>query len=278
MLAMNRSHSPIFIDYSGRRWRHIRRAALVVGVLTTVVALVLVGTVVLYPPMPPELPLAVANNHQIARATTGKPGVYTKVDRLRTAYRRKLAAAMKHYGGAPTSRSPEAVPVLYVGSGSRPTRTESIVAGFYINWEDNSFASLKRNYDKLDWVIGEWAFISPGSDSLTLRIDKRVVALLNNQPPETRPSLFIMLSNFVVSGRDSAKGHFDAQAVRAFLGSPAARANAVRQLRETVQQYGLAGTTLDMESLDPTLGAQGLAVACGLYGAVHGLHKLAPPA
>jgi cellulose synthase/poly-beta-1,6-N-acetylglucosamine synthase-like glycosyltransferase/peptidoglycan/xylan/chitin deacetylase (PgdA/CDA1 family)/spore germination protein YaaH len=275
---MDRSRSPIFIDHSGRRWRHIRRAALVVGVATTVIALVLVGTLVLFPPMPPELPLAVANNQQIARATTGKPGAYTKVDRLRTAYRRKLAAAMKHYGGAPTSRSPEAVPVLYVGRGSRPTRTESIVAGFYINWEDNSFASLKRNYDKLDWVVGEWAFISPDADSLSLHIDKKVVDLLNSRPPETRPSLFIMLSNFVVSGGDSARGRFDANAVRRFLGNPAARANAVRQLRETVQQYGLAGTTLDMESFDPALEPQVLAFARELHNAMLGMGKLATQA
>jgi cellulose synthase/poly-beta-1,6-N-acetylglucosamine synthase-like glycosyltransferase/peptidoglycan/xylan/chitin deacetylase (PgdA/CDA1 family)/spore germination protein YaaH len=275
---MDRSHSPIFIDHSGRRWRHIRRAALAVGVLTTVIALVLVGSLVISPPMPPELPLAIANNQPIARATTGKPGVYTKVDRLRTAYRRKLANAMKRYGGSPTSRRPESVPVLNVGSGSRPTRTESIVAGFYVNWDDNSFASLRRNYDKLDWVIGEWAFIAPGADSLTLRLDKKVVDLLNSHPAETRPSLFIMLSNFVVAGHDSAKGHFDAKAVRAFLGSPVARANAVRQLRETVGQYGLAGTTLDMESFDPVLEPQVLAFARELHDAMHGMGKLATQA
>ena len=88
-------HTPVFIDYTGRRWRHIRRAALAVGVMTTVLAVVLIGSLVLSPSMPPELPLATANNRTIARATTGRPGAFTKVDRLRSAYRRKLAAAMK---------------------------------------------------------------------------------------------------------------------------------------------------------------------------------------
>ena len=269
--------TPIFVDRTGRRWRRIRRAALVAGVATTVIALVLVGSLVLFPPIPPELPLAVANNVPIARATTGKPGAYTKVDRLRTAYRRKLAAAMKRYGG-PSSRRPEAVPTLNVGTGTRPTRTESIVAGFYINWEDNSFASLKRNYDKLDWVIGEWAFVSPAADSLILRVDKKVVDLLNDNPPETRPSLFLMLSNFVVSGRDSSKGRFDAAVVRAFLTNPAARATAIRQVRTAVQQYGFAGTTLDMESFDPALEPQVLSFARELHDAMHGMGKLATQA
>jgi hypothetical protein len=100
-----RGSSPIFIDYSGRRWRRIRRVALVAGVLTTVIALVLVGSLILSPPIPPELPLATANNQVIAGATTGKPGAYTKVDRLRTAYRRKLAALTSIGRTTPTRRS-----------------------------------------------------------------------------------------------------------------------------------------------------------------------------
>ena len=81
------------------------------------------------------------------------------------------------------------VPVLDVGTGSRPTRTDAIVAGFYVNWADNSFASLKRNYDKLDWVIGEWAFIPSNADTLLLRVKPQVIELLHDRPPETRPSL-----------------------------------------------------------------------------------------
>ena len=273
----DRRSSPIFIDYSGRRWRRIRRVALAVGVLTTVVALVLVGSIVLWPPIPPELPLASANNLPIATATTGKLGPYTKVDRLRTAYRRKLAALTKHYGTT-SSRRPELIPELNVGSGSRPTRTDAIVAGFYVNWADNSFASLSRNYDKLDWVIGEWAFVPRNADSLQLRIDKRVLDLLASRPAESRPSLFIMLSNFVVAGGDSAAGKFDAAVVQRFLANPVARANAVRQLREAVMKYGLAGTTLDLEGFDASQQPQVLAFAKTLHDSMHSIGRLATQA
>ena len=145
---VDRRHSPVFIDYTGKRWRRIRRAALFLGVVTTVLALVLVGTLALSPPIPPELPLATSNNQTIARATTGKPGAFTKVDRLRTAYRRKLAATMQKYGVA-AARRPETIPAIDVGTGSRPPRSNGIVAGFFVNWADNSFASLTRNFDKL---------------------------------------------------------------------------------------------------------------------------------
>ena len=271
-------NSPIFIDYSGKRWRRIRRAALAVGVVTTALALVLIGTIVLSPSMPPELPLATANNQTIARATTGKPGAFTKVDRLRTAYRRKLAAAMRQYG-TPTSRRPEIIPALDIGTGSRRPRADGIVAGFYVNWADNSFASLQRNYDKLDWVIGEWGFFSRDADSLQLRIKPQVIELLNSRPVESRPSLFLMVTNYVVdAGRDSARGQFDPAVVRRFLSNPVARANAVRQLRSAVATYGLAGTTLDLENFDPALQAQVLSFARELHDAMHSMGKLATQA
>src|SRR5476649_1413950 len=273
-VADRSNHAQIFIDNTGRRWRRIRRVALVIGVLTTVLTLVMVGTLVFVPPIPPELPLGSASSKPVARNTNGRPGAFTKVDRLRTAYRRKLATLAKQYGSA-VSRQPELVPVLNVGRGARPTRTEAIVAGFYVNWEDKSLASLRRNYEKLDWVIGEWAFVPTGADSLQLRIDKKVVDLLSNNPPETRPSLFIMLSNYVVAGNDSASGRFDAKAVQHFLANPVARANAIRQLKSAVQQYGLAGTTLDMEGFSTAQQAPVLAFARELHDAMHGMGKLA---
>ena len=209
---MSDRHKPVFIDHSGRRWRRIRLAALVLGVATTLIALVLVASELIYPPMPPQLALASLDARAVEKLGTKPP--LTQIDRMRIVYRRKLAATMKKYGSPHASRRPEMVPVLDVGTGSRPTRTDAIVAGFYVNWADNSFASLKRNYDKLDWVIGEWAFVPRNADTLLLRVKPQVIELLHDRPAETRPSLFIMLSNFVVTGFDLAAGRFDAAAVR----------------------------------------------------------------
>ncbi len=263
---------PIFIDATGKRWRRIRSAALVLGVATTMIALVLVGTLVFFPPIPPELPLAQVNNVPIARPASDKLGRFSKVDRLRIAYRRKLATFSSRYG-TPVSRRPEMIPVMNVGPGARAPRTDAIVAGFYVNWADNAFTSLNNHYDKLDWVIGEWAFVAPRSDTLHLRIDRKVIDLLNSKPQGSRPSLFIMLSNYV-PGRDSAHGEFDSTVVRRFLANPVARANAIRQLRAAVQQYGLAGTTLDMEGFAPAVQPQVLAFAKELHDAMHGIGKL----
>ena len=264
---------PVFIDTTGRRWRRIRLAALALGVVTTLLALVLVVSELFFPPIPPELPLASINAARAEKSDVVHHAAYTRIDRLRIAYRRKLAETMKQYGN-PKSRRPEDIPVVDVGKGAPPPRTDAIVAGFYVNWADNSFASLQRNYDKLDWVIGEWAFIPNNADTLLLRVKPQVIDLFANRPPETRPALFIMLSNFVVTGTDSAAGGFDAAVVRRFLGNPVARANAIRQLRTAVLQYGLAGTTLDMENFDADLQSQVLGFARELHDAMHAIGRL----
>src|SRR5260221_14497172 len=123
--------TPVFIDLTGRRWRHIRRAALAVGIVTTTLAVVLVGTLFLTPPIPPEIPLATSNNEPIARATTGLPGAFRKADPLRLAYRPKLAEMMKPHG-TPSSRRPETVPLVNLGTGNRPPRRDSILPGLYV--------------------------------------------------------------------------------------------------------------------------------------------------
>ena len=88
-------------------------------------------------------------------------------------------------------------------------------------------------------MIGEWAFIAAHSDTLHLRIDRKVLDLLASHPPETRPSLFIMLSNYV-PGADSSKGDFDADVVRRFLANPVARANAIPAARILLLLVALA--------------------------------------
>jgi peptidoglycan-N-acetylglucosamine deacetylase len=171
------------------------------------------------------------------------------------------------------------IPVLSGGTGGRPPRNDAIVAGFYVNWADNSFASLTRNFDKLDWVIGEWGFFPRDADTLLLRIKPEVIELFNNRPIETRPSLFLMLTNYVVDpGKDSTTGKFDPEVVRRFLANPVARENAIRQLKAAVMTYGLAGTTLDLENFDPALQTQVLAFAHELHDAMHSIGKLSTQA
>ena len=44
-----------------------------------------------------------------------------------------------------------------------------LTVGFYVNYDDTSYASLKRNIDKIDWLAPEWIRLRDGDDPLVLR-------------------------------------------------------------------------------------------------------------
>ena len=272
---MSDGNRPVFTDHTGRRWRRIRLASLVLGGAAALLALVMIASELFFPPIPPELSIAEINV-RAESSSVARQAASAHTDRPRLAYRRQLAATMRRYEAATPFRDamvPAAVPTPPASPRSAP-----IVAGFFVNWADNSLASLTRNYDKLDWVIGEWAFLPANGDTLLLRIKPQVLELVSKHPPERRPSLFIMLSNFVVAGEDSTAGAFDSEAVRRFLGNPVARANAVRQLRAAVLQHGLAGTTLDIENFAPDLHPLVLSFAQELHQEMRAIGRLSTQA
>ncbi|HWE43278.1 MAG TPA: glycosyltransferase, partial [Gemmatimonadaceae bacterium] len=136
---------------------------------------------------------------------------------------------------------------LPLGRGQPPARARDaapIVAGFYVNWDDNSFASLRAHVADLDWVVCEWAFLASGGDSLRLRVDRKVLYLASRQPVESRPAVLALVTNYDSAGRD-----FDAARLRRLVESPAHRARVIAQLDTMVATYGLAGVTVDFEEV-----------------------------
>lgn len=229
----------VFRDISGRRWRRVRRVAVVAGVVTSALALALIAAIL----APPLLPVVAggegrrANLAQLPRIAT------TRRDRARIAARRRLFVER---GGR---RGPAAVRAgaLPLGRGQPPARARDaapIVAGFYVNWDDNSFASLRAHVADLDWVVCEWAFLASGGDSLRLRVDRKVLYLASRQPVESRPAVLALVTNYDSAGRD-----FDAARLRRLVESPAHRARVIAQLDTMVATYGLAGVTVDFEEV-----------------------------
>jgi cellulose synthase/poly-beta-1,6-N-acetylglucosamine synthase-like glycosyltransferase/peptidoglycan/xylan/chitin deacetylase (PgdA/CDA1 family)/spore germination protein YaaH len=121
-----------------------------------------------------------------------------------------------------------------------------IVAGFYVNWDDNSFSSFKAHATDLDWVIGEWVFLSKGGTGLKITPDQKVLYVVQNLPEKDRPRVFAMVSN--VEGQN-----FNAALLRRLLATPASRQAAAIQLVDVAQKYGLAGITIDFEEVPDDL-------------------------
>ena len=229
---------------------------LAAGILTTVLAIGIAFSL-LIPPLVPELPLA-----ERAPATRGAI-VGTRTERERLAFRRRIVSALVRHP-TPPSRHGAKAPVVPTGRVSAPStsapaangagsslplrRTKPIVAGFYVNWEDNSRASLEEHVRDLDWVIGEWAFLGAAGDSTIDAVDRRVFDVVEKVPRAQRPAFFLMVSNF-----DTTAKRFDPEALRRALTIPANRARVIGRLRDVVARYGLAGVTIDFEDVPPGL-------------------------
>jgi peptidoglycan-N-acetylglucosamine deacetylase len=246
------SSGAVFLDPTGTRWRRIRRIVLAIGITTTLLALVVVIGVL----VPPLLPIW--SGDVTALTTAGPHATATsRQARERLAARRRLLLALGAGRPAPAGVRPELLPVR---PPRRLTRARAkadlapagkpITAGFYVNWDDNSFASFAAHAQDLDWLICEWAFVVPSGDSVRLAIDRRVLYTAERQPEGRRPLVFAMVSNY-----DSTRSGFDTRRLRRLLESPDNRRRVLDQLTDAVTRYGLAGVTVDFENVPDDLNA-----------------------
>ena len=253
--------TPVFIDRSGRRWQRFRRAAIVLGVLTTVIGLTL-GLSLLFAPSIPTL-------HP--QSLTRKPVVRLS-ERARLLAKRRFQQALATSRRAPPARHVNRMPSIPSNGEKRPPAGAPLIGGFYVNWDDNSYASLDANLRQLDVVVLEWAFVARGGDSLRLDTlnGKRAMARVLEEPVDKRPRLLLMVSNF-----NSLAQEFSKQELRALLSGPSSRARAIEQLAQVVKANGLAGVLVDFEVADnfPHLHELSMAFTRELEAVLHPLGK-----
>src|SRR5262249_5939116 len=89
-------------------------------------------------------------------SSAAEPALRTAASTLCSVY--ALAVDVRGRGGALGCDGPQldfvnrrAVPAPFRGSKER-----SLSIGFYVNWDDNSYAAAKRTLPHLDWIIPGW--------------------------------------------------------------------------------------------------------------------------
>ncbi len=233
--------APVFSDPTGRRWRAFRGAALGLGVASTVMALVLVLAVLI----PPLLP---ATWTQIDQPVDAGTGLNPRLEPARVEARKRLVSALAEHHLAPTLRGPRLSSIGPI-AGRAAADSNPIVVGFYVNWDDNSFAALTSHARDLDWVVGEWAFLNDSGSAMIWDLGdtkrKDVLRLVQSMPPDTRPRLFAMLTNV-----DPVAHEFDRRRARRLLTNPLHRQHVIDSLVAGVQRMRLAGIMIDIEGAD----------------------------
>ena len=222
---MRYSGRPVFFDPSAKRWRHVLRVvAIAVLGIGLVLGAVTVG--VLVNPELPKLGTGSAKNPHGHRGTGNRAFTNERDVKFRNAKK-----DLKEYLG----KSLPPVPVTTASGFER--------IAFYVNWDDNSWVSLKRNLGDIDTLVAEWMHLD-GADGAIKPDDERKQAMALKYIRERRPDLPVvaLINNFVEQRWDSA-------ALKTMLASPAARRRTIDAIENFLHHWQLNGVSIDFEAI-----------------------------
>jgi cellulose synthase/poly-beta-1,6-N-acetylglucosamine synthase-like glycosyltransferase/peptidoglycan/xylan/chitin deacetylase (PgdA/CDA1 family)/spore germination protein YaaH len=240
---MGASELPIFFDQTGRRWRRVRRVWLALAAAVTLMAAVLILSVFINPLLPhldlrpaaflprstdlklQPPPLPVTRREQKAKRAE---------DRLRKALRTtKVVPSQRPQQITPAP--PPQLPPQPVTAGAQP-----LSIGFYVNWDDSSYSSLKSNLAQLDWVVPEWVRVQDGPDPLVRDIDPRALDLIRRERPQT--VVIPLVQNYQ---NEQWNGELLARAVA----DEQSRQRLISSLTDFVTENKFGGVTIDLEEV-----------------------------
>ena len=226
--------SPIFYDPRRWRWRRFTRIVqFIAAVCSCIVAVLLVS--VLMNPVLPSLGLAPVRTLPHGRhldPPQPKP-IPNRLERRFQQARQKLAQRLAK------ARSPLPSAVLAVPRGP------SAFIGYYVNWDDTSFTSLKQNLAYIDKLIPEWLHLASADGSLAIDDAPKQTQVLT-YIRKHRPDLPIapLVNNF-----NSERMEWEATKLAAMLGNRAARGKAIQHLLQFVRDHGCVGISIDFENV-----------------------------
>lgn len=244
------SGSPVFYDPRGRRWRHVRRTYLAVGILVTIVAAIFIASVLANPflPTPSLRPL-----QNLPRASDIKPQPRAEVPNAREAKANKAQQELQKELAKTRvvpGRRPELMTIAPPPASATLPKPASfgdkqLTVGFYIDWDESSFSSLERNLQSLDWVMPQWAHLvnaKPGESPLENELNDPQAIKALNLIREKRPDLSIipMVQNLT----DET---WEKKLLGDAVADEAARQRLIDAISAFVEQNKFAGVCLDFE-------------------------------
>ena len=119
---------------------------------------------------------------------------------------------------------------------------QRIRAGFYVDYDPQSFFSLQNYIDKMNVVIPEWLHIDKTSDTLIMHLDNDSYTVMKHHKVKVLP----LINNIDVS---SNNGTWDSEMLDRILRTPAKRNRLLNDLITYIDRYKLQGINVDFEEL-----------------------------
>ena len=227
---------PIFFDPTGRRASHVSRLALFAGVVSTLFVVACAISLFVRPSMVGlQLGSQTRTLHPLTGVKAAAPQLLKQAARLAAEVRARQKLLHRPREHASKAAQPHAPPPSLNKPAGRP-----LAIGFYVNWDDSSYPSLKRALPTLDWVIPTWLSVSGPQMALHTSVDARALDLIRREKPSL--PILPLLQNAVDSNWDGA-------GLARMLADPAMRHERVAQIVAFLAANRLQGITVDFEEV-----------------------------
>ncbi|MGN6383126.1 MAG: polysaccharide deacetylase, partial [Dyella sp.] len=223
---------PVFFDPTGRRASRLSRLGLTLAVISTLFAIAFVLSLFVGPTMAGlQLGRHGKGLHALNGVKMAAPALAKRAAQL-------AAEVRAHHHGNHGARARGALrappPSLDKPAG------RALAIGFYVNWDDSSYPSLKRALPTLDWVVPSWMSISGPDMALKTSIDAKALDLIRREKPST--PILPLLQNAV-------NGQWDGPGLAKMLANPDLRHERIAQIVAFLDANRFQGVTVDFEEV-----------------------------
>jgi cellulose synthase/poly-beta-1,6-N-acetylglucosamine synthase-like glycosyltransferase/peptidoglycan/xylan/chitin deacetylase (PgdA/CDA1 family)/spore germination protein YaaH len=239
------SHKPVFFDSKGKRGKVFRVAWLIVTIATTVLFLFFALSLLINPFLPqvklkpvfPALTDPKPNLLELGPTSRHEAQLKQITQKLKT----EKITRQKRVEQARIQRSQID---LTKQNALLKAPDHELAIGFYVNWDDSSYISLKRNIDRLDWLAPEWIRLSGDpKNPLVLDFDQNAIDYIQQKKPAM--PILPLVQNY-------KNEEWNSEILAKAIATEEARAALINSLVDTVEKNNFGGLTIDLEEVPPS--------------------------
>ena len=226
---------PIFFDPNNRRAGHVSRAAWMLAITTSVAGLIFLSSLFIFRSFPETLQTAQSQRYPLLNDVAKVPHLLPSVRNLA----RKAQATKKQF---PHSVQPPAGALAKAKGVKTPgeRREKPLTIGFYANWDDSSFSSLKNNLQSLDWVVPSWLYLQGSSMDLKVTLDQKSLDMIRREKPGA--AILAMIQNSSIT-------KWDGPNLGRLLADPERRRERLTSVLAFIEENKLQGLVIDFEQI-----------------------------
>ncbi len=231
---------PIFFDPKNRRAAHLSRLAWTLAVMSTVAGVIFLSSLFIFRSFPETLQTSPTQRYSLLNDVAKIQHLLPTVRNLA----RKAQSEKKKNRFSPSMHPLTMAAARAKGFKANVERREKpLTIGFYANWDDGSFASLRNNIQHLDWIVPSWLYLQGSSMELKVTLDDKALELIRREKPSA--AILVMIQN-------SSAYQWDGAGLARLLANPEQRHERIEGIVKFIEANNLQGVTVDFEQFPDT--------------------------